>query len=126
MIELIHVPLYRTSVICFVESSEEEYKKWFEENKPKVTEKDLVYFNDEFNDSKVEGFCFKTEQNDYIVYVSDKMKIGLVVHELFHAANMILQHKGYVPDDIGEPLAYLLEYLVNEFRLAFNPNGEWT
>lgn len=126
MIELIHVHLYRTSVICFVESSEEEYKKWFEENKPKVTERDLVDFDDEFNDSKVKGFCFETEQNDYIVYISDKMKIGLIVHELFHAANMILQHKGYVPDDIGEPLAYLLEYLVNEFRLAFNPNGEWT
>lgn len=126
MIELIHVHLYRTSVICFVESSEEEYKKWFEENKPKVTEKDLVYFDDEFNDSKVTGFCFETEQNDCIVYVSDKMKIGLVVHELFHAANMILQHKGYVPDDVGEPLAYLLEYLVNEFRLTFNPDGEWT
>lgn len=126
MIELIHVHLYRTSVICFVESSEEEYKKWFEENKPKVTERDLRDFDDEFNDSKVTGFCFETEQNDYIVYVSDKMKIGLIVHELFHAANMILQHKGYVPDDVGEPLAYLLEYLVNEFRLTFNPDGEWT
>ena len=126
MIELIHVHLYRTSVICFVESSEEEYKKWFEENKPKVTERDFVDFDDKFNDSKVKGFCFETEQNDYIVYVSDKTKIELIVHELFHAANMILQHKGYVPDDIGEPLAYLLEYLVKEFNSTFNPDGEYT
>ena len=116
MINVIDIPIYRCSAIALIGASKQEWLEFYSTHREQITEKDNVRVCDEFDDN-IPGFVIATEGNDYVVYVSDKDKIGLTVHELLHTAYMILSHRGYQHGQDSEALAYLLEYITNEFYL---------
>ena len=115
MIEWIDIEIYRCSVVFLIETTPEEWDKFYNEHKNEITERDNVNVKDAFKEEKTIGYCQPTEGNDYICYISDKDNKGLVAHEIFHVAQMLLWDKGYRPDDTAEPVAYLIEYLINGF-----------
>lgn len=115
MIQWIDIEIYRCSVVFLIETTPEEWDKFFNKHKNEITERDNINVIDVFGEKATTGYCQPTEGGDYICCISDKENKGLVAHEIFHAAHMILWNKGYRPDDAAEPTAYLIEYLTNEF-----------
>ena len=120
---IIDIPIYRCSVVVLANATKEEWIAFCDEHKNEITDRDKLNVLDGF-DEGIPGFVCNTEGNDYVCYISDKNKIGLSVHELFHAAQSILWDKGYKMDKTAEPLAYLLEYITNEFYLVVNNEEE--
>lgn len=120
MIKIIHIELYRCSIIFLVESTKEEWEEFFKKEKKKetLTERDNLDVLEMFEENHTLGFVIPTESWDYICRISNVHNLGLAAHEIFHAANLILQKRGYVPDEIGEPVAYLIEYITNQYYLA--------
>ena len=125
MIEIVDVPLYKCSVVFLIETTREEWLKFFDEQKPKVTDVDNTHVLEEY-DAETIGFTLQTAQNDYICYVNNKDRLGLVAHEIFHVANMILVDRNFKIDYIGEAWAYLIEFLTNKFYLATDNNHSTT
>lgn len=116
MIEIVDIPLYKCSVVFLIESTVEEWKEFFDKQ---YKEGRLQSSNDsgvrEELEAKTPGFVLATGLNDYICYISNANNAGLVVHELFHVTNAVLQDKGVELGLKGEAYAYLIEYLTNEF-----------
>ena len=125
MIEIVDVPLYKCSVVFLIETTREEWLKFFDEQKPKVTDADNTHVLEEYDEETI-GFTLQTAQNDYICYVNNKDRLGLVAHEIFHAANMILVDRNFKIDYTGEAWAYLIEFLTNKFYLATDNNYSTT
>ena len=119
MIKIIQVPLYRCAIVCLIESSVEEWKKWYKQQNGKIDVKSYADVIEELNSEGNLGFAFQTEYKDHIFAIKEK-RIDLLVHEAFHTANSILYSRGYVPDETAEPLAYLLEFIVKELLLIIN------
>ena len=101
------------------DATKEDWSAFCEEHKNELTDRDRLNVLDGF-DEGIPGFVCNTEGNDYVCYISDKNKVGLVAHELFHTAQSVLWDKGYKMDKTSEPLAYLLEYITNEFYLLLD------
>ena len=119
MIDWVDILLYKCSVVFIVDATEEDWAKFFETHKKELTEKDNINVIEAYNEKKSLGFCLQTDGGDYVCHISDKDNIGLVAHEIFHVANMLLSDKGYTADYLGEPTAYLIEFLINEFYKLF-------
>ena len=119
MIQIVDVLLYRCSVVFLIGTTKEEWKKFFEKEKPKVTEADYVNVIDELDSGSL-GALLGTEGGDYICYISDPTNQGLCVHEIFHAAHSILWDRLYRGDEGSEPTAYLIEFLYNQFLAILN------
>ena len=119
-IKIIDIPLYRCSVICLYETTLEEWTEFFKEQykENKVPTKIDVAVQEEFENNSL-GFVLSTGFNDYVLYVSDVDNAGLVAHEIFHAAHIILFERNYQTDGIAEPEAYLIEYLTNRFYIEY-------
>ena len=117
MIKVIDIPIYRCSVVFMIDTTKDEYMAFYEEQKNCFTPRDHHIILNEYKEAPL-GFVIGTEGNDYVMQVTDKNNKGLVAHEIFHAANMLLFDKGYTPDGASEPTAYLLEFLTNEFYKA--------
>ena len=125
MIKIVDVPIYKCSVVFLIEATREEWLQFFNEQKPKVTDADNTHVLEDYDEETI-GFTLQTEQNDYICYVNNKDRLGLVAHEIFHAANMILVDRNFKIDYAGEAWAYLIEFLINEFYLAIDDNHSTT
>lgn len=112
--KILDIELYRCSVVFLVETTLEEWSYWYRKHKKQISESDNNAVIQEY-DLSTPGFCINTDGNDYVLMVSDRNNIGLVAHEIFHAANMILSDRGYKYDGIDEPIAYLIEFLTSQF-----------
>ena len=121
MIKIVDVLLYRCSVVFLIESTLEEWKTFFDEQ---YKDNKLQSSNDadvrEMFEDNTSGFVISTGLNDYICYISNSENAGLVAHEIFHAANAVLQGRGVTLDSSGEAYAYMIEYLTNEFYNIIN------
>lgn len=119
MIKIINVPLYKCSVICLYGTTLEEWSEFFKEQykEDNLTTQVDVAVQEEF-DRNSPGFVLSTGYNDYVLYINDKDNVGLVAHEIFHAANYILYDRNYCADRLSEPIAYMVEYLTNQFYLG--------
>ena len=70
---------------------------------------------DNFKNSIIErqaGGAFVFYEREYFVWVKRPNSMPEIAHELYHAANYILTNCGVKHDEIDEPFAYLLEYLM--------------
>lgn len=62
------------------------------------------------------GECYCSEHHRKVLILADKKNIPVLVHECLHACLFIMDLRGIKTHnvDAGEPLAYLLEWLVKE------------
>lgn len=114
MIHIVDIPIYKCSVVFLIESSRQDWSKFFDTHKAEITDTDNTRVLQEF-DEEFPGWVIHTEGNDYICYISNKDIVGLVAHELFHAGHSVLYDRGCIMDAASEPWAYLIEFLTNEF-----------
>ena len=116
MIQIVKVPLYKCQAAIMIESSLDEWKKFYavQSKEGLLTSSNDASVEEEF-ENKTPGFVFATGLNTYVCYISDKEDKGLVAHELFHLANAILQDKCFIMDANCEAWAYLIEFLTNEY-----------
>lgn len=112
--KIVNVEIYRCSVVFLIETTQEEWSKWYRAHKAQITESDNQIVLGEYN-AEAPGFCFGTEGHDYICMIGNKEQVGLVAHEIFHAADSILFDHGYKLNGADEPMAYLIEYLTYKF-----------
>lgn len=115
MIDWIDIPIYKCSVVILVDATLDDWEIFYGTHKNELTERDNINVADMYSERNTNGFCMQTEGGYYICHISDKENIGLVAHEIFHVANMLLADKGYKHDYCDEPEAYLIEFLINAF-----------
>ena len=115
MIHLVDIPIYRCTVVFLIEATKEEWLQFASEHKEQITDLDSSRVIQEYNESKTIGWVIDTEGQDYLCYISDVNRMGLVAHELFHTAHSILFDRGCLMDASSEPWAYLIEFLTNKF-----------
>lgn len=111
---VLDIDIYRCSVVFLCETTKDEWQKYYKAHKAQLTEADNQAVLGEY-DSDALGFCIETDGNDYICAIRDRNRVGVAAHELFHTADMILTGRGYKFDGIDEPVAYLIEYLADNF-----------
>ena len=116
MIKIIDIPIYRCSVICLYGSTLDDWSEFFDKQlkEDKLSTKVDVAVRDEYENNSP-GFVLPTGYNDYVMYVNDAENVGLVAHEIFHAAHCILYDRGCEVDGTAEPEAYLIEFITSKF-----------
>jgi hypothetical protein len=101
----IKVPIYECTVWIHYDVTDEEYSKWAKRKR----------FNVE--PINCQAWCGSDLNHIIIKFNRDSYKkLSIVVHELYHATNRILQYIGAnLNSESEECAAYLLDYLVTQF-----------
>lgn len=103
--KIIKIPLYRGLFIILISNSIDEINKLF----PSFVDDDLYahasmdYYRDE------EAYIMVLNFND-----SRPITNAVIAHEAFHLANFLADRRGIMRDNNDEPLAYLIEWMVEE------------
>lgn len=123
MTEIIRVDIYNRDVLVHCGSLKplRRYLSKF------LSQDAIIEICDSLRDCKL-GQTLQIENSGILVYLSkepsDAKDVGVLVHELFHAAYFILQKAGIdCNDSADEAYAYLLEFLVEKAvsSLSFSP-----
>lgn len=64
----------------------------------------------------------KEEGTVLISFPDKKPKLHYLVHELYHAVTMIMDNIGHKINGEDEPSAYLMSYLIKEYKKIKTPN----
>lgn len=125
MIIQIHVPIYRCSVLCFCNSTLEEFDEFYYKNVKGFTNKEYEDVRNYIkNDKSSYAWTQHLETTDIMIWFTRPRVDMDVVHEFYHATHMILVERGIYHDDEkgtgDEPFAYLLGYLVNEYYVTLD------
>lgn len=104
--------IYRCGVMVFCGCSHEYIMKTLEE----YTFSEQAYQNIKDGEALLEegneGCCLKADAD--IIILLPEPKLGTIVHESFHAADMILRDRDVELIGNGEAYAYLIEYIVTK------------
>lgn len=114
----IDVPIYKCSVIVLTATTEREFDSFYYKNVKAMTNDECDSIRESLrNVGDASAWTQYLESGDVVVWFSNPWRDGDVVHELYHATNCILTHRGVEHTKDDEPFAYLLGYLVNEYWL---------
>ena len=111
---VIQIPIYKTAVLIYWGDRKGLYKA-VKRNSDKATAREVI----EEVAPHTEGVTVKTSGRTVTIYLAspprDARSVALLIHELSHATNFILQEVG-IPhtEDTEEAYTYLLEYLTRE------------
>ena len=111
----LEVPIYRCNVAFFLETSVEDFKDFYKDNKDRIDEDDFKRIKEDIESEDVAGAVW-TCGVDYICFIRNMKKKGHIDHELYHLTNTILTDRGVDHTRNDEPFAYFNEYLHDEFR----------
>lgn len=115
MIKILDIPIYRCSVVFLINETKEGFLKWSSKYKEQLTDDDRLTIYREYNNPNTNGFCVSTDGGDYVARIDSKKSKGYIAHEIFHIADAILSGRNYTYGGTNEPVAYLIEYLTNEY-----------
>lgn len=120
---VIQIPIYKAAVLIYWGDRKGLYKavKW---NSDKATAREVI----EEVAPNTEGLTVKTSGHTVTIYLAspprDPRSGAILIHELSHATNFILQEVG-IPhtEDTEEAYTYLLEYIAREVmrQLSITP-----
>ena len=111
---VIQIPIYKTDVLIYWGDRKGLYKA-VKRNSDKATAREVI----EEVAPNTEGLTVTTSGRTVIIYLAspprDPRSGAILIHELSHATNFILQEVG-IPhtEDTEEAYTYLLEYLTRE------------
>ena len=115
MIKILHIPIYRCSVVFLIDETKEGFLKWANKYKEQLTDDDRLTICREYDSLHTDGFCVHTDGNDYVARIDSNGSKGYIAHEIFHIADSILSGRNYTYGGTNEPVAYLIEFLTNEY-----------
>ena len=116
MIQIVNVPIYKTTVVMIAETSEEEWLEFYKLYDDKITEDDSKYILKDINNPDTcNGATFILDKGDYVIFIRHKDYEGDVAHEIFHVANKILCSRGVFHEADGEAWAYLIGWLTEQY-----------
>ena len=114
MIHYLDVPVYKTNVVFLVETTEDEWRQYYEEDTSYLTENDYLSVLDDINNpDNGDGTTTMTDGGSFIIYIRDRHSHGDIAHEIFHAANWILVNRKVTHDESAEPWAYLIGWFTD-------------
>lgn len=123
MIWIVHVPIYRTTVLMCPETTGEEWMGFYKRHQKQLSKDDCDAFMQMLEESQqhlTSGCAIRTDFGDYIMYVRDKNCVDDVAHEIFHVANKMLVSRGVTHDADAEAWAYLIGWLTKEYYKLIN------
>lgn len=116
MIDILNIPLYKTTIVMIVESTPEEWENFYHLYEDKLTEDDYKCILKDIEDPSIcDGATIVFDKGDYGVFIRHKDRVGDIAHEIFHVANKILCSRGVYHESDGEAWAYLIGYITEEF-----------
>jgi hypothetical protein len=116
MVERISVPIYGRDVAFLAEITLEEFDRFYYDNVTKITDAEYKAIREDILNKKgVGGVTWHLDSELMLVYLRDGKSDITVPHEIFHVCNKILCSAGVNFDADGEPWAYLIGWLTNEY-----------
>lgn len=116
MIFTINIDLYLTDVAFLVETSLDEFERFYYDNVKNITDEEYKCFRNDIEDEKnCAGFASTTDSGKYIVYLRYADTDLFVAHEIYHIVNRILMDRGIQHTYDDEPYAYLDGWLTDMY-----------
>ncbi len=125
MIEILGIPIYKTTIVLIAEATAREWEDFYYSYRDQLTDDDYKCLLKDIKDpSTCNGATITFDKGDYGVFIRHKGNVGDIAHEIFHVANKILCSRGVHHEPDGEPWAYLIGYITEEFYNMLEKNKE--
>lgn len=117
IIEILNVPIYNTSICCFIGGNKEDFELLYEDNKNKFNKEEYDSIVKDLEDKSYAGFVSCINDNSYFLYIKEEYikNYYIVIHEIFHLTNHILWDRCVDLDKSGEAYAYLIGWLSEQY-----------
>lgn len=117
IIEILNIPIYNTSVCCFIGGSKEDFEILYEDNKNKFNKEEYDSIIEDLENKSYAGFVSCINDCSYFLCIKEEYikNYSIVIHEIFHLTNHILWDRGVDLDKSGEAYAYLIGWLAEQY-----------
>lgn len=117
IIEILNIPIYNTSVCCFIGGTKEDFELLYKDNKNKFNKEEYDCIIKDLENNSYAGFVSCINDCSYFLCIKEEYikNYNVVIHELFHLTNHILWDRDVDIDKKGEAYAYLIGWLSEQY-----------
>lgn len=115
MTKELRIGIYNISVIFLLDVTKRDIDLFYYDNNTLLTDDERNILLKDLDDEQINGLTMYTDSGNVIVWLREKDNINNVVHEIFHVVNIIMSSRGIKLTDEGEPYAYLMGWITQQY-----------